>query len=174
LSGKLIGSILIDADEYVSAWVLKRIRQPIMTLGDYTAMGVVRDKERLVAGVIFHNYRPVDGDVHVIVAADDARWCLPKTMRALFGYAFDESQLDCVRMTSVIAKNNKRCRRLCEGMGFRLEGHHRRAIGRKHDAVVYGLMRTECKFIRPHAATSRDPACASASFDQGQSHEQVA
>lgn len=145
----LVGSILLHDDERVAQFVLPRIRQPIVDLGAYVGLGVVRGG-KLVAGVIYHNWRPVDGDVQVIIAADDARWCLPKTMRALFAYAFET--LDCVRMTAVIAKNNKRCRRLTAGLGFKYEGYARRAIGRKHDALIYGILREECRFLTSNAA----------------------
>lgn len=137
---QLVGSILIGEDQAVAALVGSKI--PGFAPVKFTALGVVRN-QKLVGGVIYHNYSR--HGIEVTGAFDDPRWALPQTMRALFDYPFQ--QLGCVRITAVIAKKNKRSRRLCEGLGFRLEGVARKGFDGKQDACIYGMLREECKWL---------------------------
>ncbi len=140
----IVGSILVGAEQVVVPYVLSRIPHAV-DFGPCTALGVVR-KGLLIGGVVYHNYRPTDGDIMVSLAMEAPGWCLPQTLRTLFSYPFD--QLKCQRMTALIIRNNKRSRKLCEGLGFKLEGVARRAIGRKHDGMIYGLLKEECRFLK--------------------------
>src|SRR5262245_45794654 len=136
-----VGSILLGDDRAVAALVAAKI--PALVLDKFVALGVVR-QNRLVGGIVYHNFRGCD--VEVVSAFDDARWALPGTLRALFAYPFET--LKCVRITAIVARGNKRARRLCEGLGFRFEGVARRAIDGKQDAIIYGMLRQECRWIR--------------------------
>lgn len=142
----ILNSILWDGTPIVEKFVKDRI--PDMTGRGFlfpVGIGIIRGTQ-LVGGVIYHNWRELDGDIEVSVAFDDPRWCLPQTLRVLFTYPF--VTLNCERMTAIIARKNKRSRRLTEGLGFRLEGTVRRAIGRKSDAMLYGMLRSECRFLK--------------------------
>jgi len=152
-----IGSILLDVDVAVAEYVAARI--PGISFDRCVGIGVVRD-DRFVGGVVFHNFRGCD--VEVVGAFDDPRWALPGTLRALFAYPF--VTLGCVRLTAIVQRNNKRARRLCIGLGFKLEGVARKAIDGKQDAMIYGMLREECRFLRtPHNGQeehARRAACA--------------
>lgn len=137
---QLIGSILIGADQAVADLIALQL--PGFAPEKFTAIGVVRSG-RVVGGVAYHNFR--QRNIEVTAAFDDPRWALPGTLRALFVYPFET--LGCVRMTAVIGRKNKRSRRFCEGLGFRLEGVARRAFDGKQDAMIYGLLREECRFL---------------------------
>jgi RimJ/RimL family protein N-acetyltransferase len=106
------------------------------------ALGVVRGSE-LAAAFLFFNYR-AGVDIEVTVVSDNADWCRPSTIRRLFDYPF--RQLDLPRITSVVARDNKRCRKLCEGIGWKLEGVARKAYDGKKDAFIYGMLREEARF----------------------------
>jgi RimJ/RimL family protein N-acetyltransferase len=144
----LDGGLLYEADELVSQFVSERI--PNMEgrpFGKHVAIGVVR-RDTLIGGVVFHNMRVHGGrpfDIEMSGAADDATWLWPATLRKLFAYPF--IQLGCVRMTSIIGRKNKRARKVVEGLGFRLEGVARKAIDGKEDAMIYGALKSECRFI---------------------------
>lgn len=141
----IVGSILFGADDVVIPYVQSRIPHMDDGFGPCVALGVVR-RGILVGGVVYHGYRPADGDVMVSIAFERPDWCLPQTMRALFAYPFNE--LNCGRMTAVVARKNKRSRKLVEGLGFKLEGVARKAFGRRDDAMLYGLLKSECRFLR--------------------------
>jgi hypothetical protein len=137
----LVGSVLIGADAFVAAWVHSLVPQAGTV--NVAALGVVR-RGRLVAGCVYQNFRTIDIDV--VMAADSPSWALPDTLRALFGYPF--LQLGVVRLTAIIGRANKRSRRLAEGLGFRLEGRARRALDGREDAMIYGMLREECRFLQ--------------------------
>ena len=144
MTAQIVGSVLYGQDKQVTEWASSRLdsvlggRRPYMQV----ALGVVRGSE-LAAAFLFFNYR-AGVDIEVTVVSDNADWCRPSTIRRLFDYPF--RQLDLPRITSVVARDNKRCRKLCEGIGWKLEGVARKAYDGKKDAFIYGMLREEARF----------------------------
>jgi RimJ/RimL family protein N-acetyltransferase len=142
----VVGSVLYGADKQVLEWVAANV--PVLMGRDpasaFAALGVVRHG-KLVAGVVFHNYRP-GVDMEVTIAASSPLWMLPNTLRRLFDYPFE--QLKVPRLTCVIGKKNKRCRKMAEGIGWRLEGTSRKNYDGVQDAIIYGMFKNELK-IKP-------------------------
>jgi RimJ/RimL family protein N-acetyltransferase len=141
---QLIGSVLYGADEQVAAMVAERI--PAVRgkgFGECTALGVVRGGE-LVGGVVFTMFQ--GHDIAVSLAFDTPRWVSRATLRELFSYPF--GQLPCARITALIGRKNKPSRRLCEGLGFELEGVMRKGLDGKEDLMVYGLLREKCRWLK--------------------------
>lgn len=141
----LVGSVLFGAEDVVVPFVQSRIPYMSDGFGSCAALGVVR-RGALIGGAVYHQYRPTDGDIMVSIAFDRPDWSFPSTLRTLFWFPFD--QLGCQRMTAIIARENKKARAFIKGLGFTEEGTCRRAIARKHDAMVYGLLREDCRFLR--------------------------
>lgn len=140
----IVDRVIFGADDAVSAWVNSNV--PIMvgrpTPNMFSALGVIHQNE-IVAGVVYHNYRKQAGDIEVSVAATDPIWCLPDTLRRLFRYPFQ--QLGVQRITCITSRKNKRCRRLIEGLGWKLEGTHRKAYDGVDDAMSYGMLAHELR-----------------------------
>lgn len=145
----VVGSVLYGADAQVVDWVSQRI--PILggraPHNSSAALGVVR-RGQIAAGVVFHNYR-AGIDIEVSLAADDPSWAHPAILRRLFGYPFN--QLGVVRLTCIVGRKNKRCRKFCEGLGWKLEGVIRRAYDGREDAVIFGMLREDAKFLEGDA-----------------------
>lgn len=147
----IIGRVLYGADELVAEFVRRRIahigeagfRNARTGTIEATALGVVIGGE-LVGGAVFHNYRGFD--VEMSAAFDTPRWCLPETLRRLFAYPFLD--LGCARMTTITAADDTRTRRIDEGLGFVLEGIHPRGLDGVRDAVSYGMLREDCRWIK--------------------------
>ncbi len=145
MAQEIQGSVLYGADAEVCEWVAQRVpvlvgRAPANTS---SALGVVRHG-RIAAGLVFHNYRPKI-DIEVTLAADSPAWAHPAILRRLFSFPF--YQLQVARLTCVVSRKNKRCRKLVEGMGWRLEGTIRRAYDGHTDAMIYGMLPSECRFL---------------------------
>lgn len=139
----IVGSVLYGADELVMqkvAAALPEMRGRVA--GPYTALGVVRSGV-LLGGTVWHNY--IGHNIEVSIAFDRADWARPSTLRRLFAYPF--IQLEVARITAVVAKRNARCRKLTVGLGFKLEGTIRKGFDGKQDAMIYGLLRDECRFL---------------------------
>lgn len=157
--GVLDGAVWVGVDELVAAYVASRIsymdtrygfgpRDPITHRLPYVALGVVA-RDRFCGGVVFHDPRTA-GEMKVDIRMSGAfeprsRWATRDTLRKLFGYAFVQEKY--LRMTTITSKSNKRAREVDEGLGFKLEGVCEKAIDGKDDAVIYGMMRKNCKFI---------------------------
>lgn len=141
----IVGSVLYGADAKVCEWVAQRV--PVLMgrapSNAFAALGVVRH-EKIAAGVVFHNYRS-GVDIEVSIAADDPSWAHPAILRRLFAYPFH--QLGVVRLTCIVGRKNKRCRRFSEGLGWKLEGVHPKAYDGKEDACSYGMLPTYCRFL---------------------------
>ena len=136
-------NLVFGVDQAVAEWV--RIRIPgARDFGACAAIGVARD-DRLIAGVVYSDFRPAYGNVMMSVAAEpDSHWLTRGALAAFFHYPF--MQLGCQRVTSAIARRNKRSRAFCEKIGFKYEGCIRRGFG-TDDAMLYGLLDTECRWI---------------------------
>lgn len=117
--------------------------------GTYSAMMVVNDDKDFVAGVVFSNFRGTD--VEVSCAGETPAAWRPHVCRAIFQYVFD--QLGCVRCTSITVKGNKRARDFLTRLGFQLEGNVRLGYDGRRDALIYGLLRSECRFLTDEGDT---------------------
>jgi RimJ/RimL family protein N-acetyltransferase len=127
-------------DEMVRQWVARELNQPIT--GECRAIGGVLDG-RMIGGLVFHNYKGFM--VEVTMATNDKRWCNRRVLRAGFQYAFEHLGVDRINM--VCSKKNKLIRKLAKGLGFKQEGCHRKAFDGKVDAISYGLLKDECRWL---------------------------
>ena len=128
--------------EMVGAYVAEKTGVQL-TPGMYQAFMVVNENSDFVAGVVMANYR--DTDVELSVATETPLAWRPHVLRAIFKYIF--IQLGCVRCTATTTKANKRARAFNESLGFRLEGNIRLGYDGQRDALVYGLLRSECRYL---------------------------
>jgi hypothetical protein len=131
-----------DLTQMVGDWMAEKLGIPFQA-GTYQALMVVDDNNTFVAGVIVNNYS--GHDCFVSAAAETPFAWHPRVRRAVSHYIF--KQLGCKRCTAVVRKNNKRVRRFLERLGCTLEGNLRRGYDGKHDALIYGLLVEECRFL---------------------------
>ena len=137
---------LIGSDEMVINWVARHL--PQCPRDRAAAIGVTDDRS-LIAGVVYSdiskNQRGLPINLHMTIAAESPQWALRSIIRILFAYPF--IQIGVPRVTATVAKNNKRSRKLAEGLGFVHEGTLRRAWDGRQNALVYGMLRHECRWI---------------------------
>jgi RimJ/RimL family protein N-acetyltransferase len=159
----LVGSILYNADDMVADMVFRRINGAEQPFVNFKALGVVRDG-KLLGGAVFSNARSHRGrifDIEVSVAFDHPGWCTRAILRDLFTYPF--VQMGCARMTGIVARSNKPSRRLLKGLGFKEEGVIELGWDGARDAIVYGLRRDRCRWLRePHGQQENTRSAAAA------------
>jgi hypothetical protein len=109
----------------------------------YQAMMVIDDDKNFIAGVVISNFRGTD--VEISCASESPAAWRPHVCKAVFTYIFE--QLGCVRCTSITVRTNKKARSFLESLGFQLEGNLRQAYDGKRDALVYGLLKSECRYL---------------------------
>lgn len=139
-------SLVFGADAYVVEWVRQRVPHIIHGFGACASIGVERNGV-LIAGVVYHEYRPGYGSLLMSVAAEPkSRWLTRHNLEAFFRYPF--VQLGCQRVGSAVARKNKVSRSFVEKLGFKYEGCIRKGFG-TDDAMLYGLLESECRWIQP-------------------------
>ena len=136
-------AVLYGCDELVGAWIKKRIPDDGGRFENFKAMGVVVG-DRLVAGVLWNMY--YGHMISVTFVADSPRWASRRILAELFEYPF--CQLDVARITAYTGRKNKSARKLLEHLGFKVEGVMRKGRSRKEDAILYGMLKAECRWLR--------------------------
>lgn len=129
--------------------ILPYVERALKTRFDPTMVATIGfadlDTQVLICGAVYHNY--AGHDVLISIAAHDPRWSSRRNWGVLLAYPFLD--LKTVRATALVAKKNKRSRRLVEAIGFRLEGCARRGFDGHQDACLYGILREDAeKWIR--------------------------
>lgn len=95
------------------------------------------------AGVAYERFN--GSDIHLTIASVNPGAFLRGNIRAVFDYPFN--QLGCRRVTAMVAKSNKRSRKMVEGLGFKAEGVHPHAMPDGATAISYGMVRKNCKWL---------------------------
>lgn len=132
-----------ESKESLAAWVAHRV--PKMTgadYGDFTGLDFHKDGNR-IAGMIFNNYTGFDVNIHI--AADSPEWAKPGVLKKIADLIFN--QWGCVRITTIAGRTNKKAIKLNSGLGFVLEGIQRRGLDGKEDALIFGMLKEECKWL---------------------------
>lgn len=134
--------LIYGADEFVSAWVAQRLG---VSFRDAKAIGVERDG-KLIAGVVYHDYRPSYASIQMSVAAiDKSRWLSKGNLAAFFYYPF--VQLKCSSVYVCCSRKARRTRKFVEKVGFKYSGLLRRGFGTV-DAVLYDMLSTEVRWLK--------------------------
>jgi RimJ/RimL family protein N-acetyltransferase len=109
---------------------------------------ILSDDNTFIGAVLVSNvrYSGVSAiDCEISCASENSMAWRPEVCRAVFGYVF--GQLGCVRCTSITRKNNTKARAFLEALNFVLEGNIRQGYDGEKDALVYGLLSSECRFF---------------------------
>jgi RimJ/RimL family protein N-acetyltransferase len=111
--------------------------------GMFQALAVLNDNGEFCAGIVISEYR--GHDCQISCATETSVAWRPSVIATVFEYIF--TQLGCARCTSITKKTNKRTRAFLEGLGFKLEGRLRRGFDGTQDALLYGLLAEECRYL---------------------------
>jgi RimJ/RimL family protein N-acetyltransferase len=144
--------IIWDQPERVTQFVAERASD-IGKFEHCTAIGLEHDGE-LVAGVVYEYHTGPSVFAHV-ASEGPLNWLTPAGLAAVFRYPF--IQLGCNRITGFVRADNAAAKRFDEHLGFRREGVMRQACRDGCDLIVYGMLKSECRFLegKYHAALLR-------------------
>lgn len=135
-------TLVYGQDERVRDWVAMHIGEPF---GENDIAIGVEEAGELIAGVVYNMYSKASISMHV-AAVPGKRWTTKEFMYAFFAYPF--LQLNCNRVTGLVRTSNEQARRFDEHVGFIQEGVIRQAFEDGEDAILYGMLKSECKWIR--------------------------
>lgn len=117
---------------------------PAMSQG----FAILADSGEFVAAVLVSNVREYNGkpiDCEMSCAAESAVAWRDEVLQVVFNYVF--KQLGCVRVTAITKKSNVKSRKFLEHLNFELEGNVRKGYDGEKDALFYGLLAENCRFL---------------------------
>ena len=137
--------IVLGQKGAVARWVVSQIDGPedarVPKLW-YEAIGFLNKDRQMAGGVVYYDY--IGHDIEVM-AAGNGLWLTPLNVKASFLYPF--VQLGCRRITCHVARKNHKSRAFVKRLGFKLEGKRRNGMANGQDAMLYGMIREECRWI---------------------------
>lgn len=80
----------------------------------YMAIGVLED-DRLVGGVVYHEWSPEYGTIQLSAASASPRWINKAILRTIFNYPF--LRAGCQMAVMRVAETNTRMRRIAKAIG---------------------------------------------------------
>jgi hypothetical protein len=82
-------------------------------------------------------------DWHFSVAIDDPRCMSRRVLKAMFTAVFTQA----VRITALVEPDNARALDQMKRLGFQYEGYSRCGIEGTRDALIWGMLRDDCRFL---------------------------
>lgn len=134
--------IIYGRDDIVCDFVASAFPH-IESFGGCIGLGVAKGN-RILAGVVIELKTPFDAHVSIYSIRPDV-WTR-RVIEEVFSYLFDH--LGMVRVTCLTSKKNKRSRKIIRGLGFRHEGTLKKGLDGIRDAIVYGMTREQCRWIK--------------------------
>lgn len=137
-------TLIYGCSKDVRSWVSNQIfGHPDNWDDKVEAIGVVKDGQ-LIAGVVYSDYHP-NLSIEMSVASIDKTWATRHNLRAFFSYPFIQLGLKrvqtlCSALEGDTIVFNKR-------LGFQQEGSHREAWPLGGDAVSFGMLKHECRWL---------------------------
>lgn len=122
--------ILYGADADISKWVAERIPH-VTDFGPCAALGVVTD--RLIAGIVFHDYQPECKTIQLSMAADSPTWASKEIIKELLSYPFN--QLGVQKVWTATPHTNERAIKVNKKIGFKQEAVLARHFGDRHAVI---------------------------------------
>lgn len=138
-------TVLVGKDLEVARFVIERVDglNSLEDLGNFKGWGFCQNG-KLLAGMLFNCFNGHDINMHL--ASDSPRWCTKNALKLIAHQVYN--RWGCERMTALVGRKNKRCRKFVEGIGFKLEGVKRKGAGPASDLCIYGMLKNECKWLR--------------------------
>lgn len=110
----------------------------------YRTLGMTYDG-RLVAAILCDRFGTFDCQVH-IYTEPGVVWATPENCRAAFAFIFE--LLDRRRITCETPVSNPRMIRMNHRLGMVQEGVKRKGADDGGDAIIFGMLREECNWIK--------------------------
>ena len=107
-----------------------------------SSIGFVKDGN-LVGGVTYSSY--TGREIWAAIWVDDRSVWSRKNLNTMFSYPFEECGV--VRLCGLVSVRNTASLKMMERMGFVREGLYRKYVPNDVDAVVFAMLKEECKWI---------------------------
>ena len=131
-----------DAVEYLSAGIGIDFRPSApFAPGKWFCVTARNDHGAIMGVIACEGLNPFEGSFHSVVS--DPRCATRRLLRAVYTALFSQ----VVRLTALIDPSNARAIRNATAMGFVVEGLSRRGLDGRRDALVFGMLKSDCRFL---------------------------
>ena len=138
---------MFGKDQGVAKWVAKRIPYADCASFDQAvSIGVVDKTGKEMAGIVFHDYKPMFKTMEFSIAAETPRWVTRRLIGKLLSYPFE--QVGVSKLWCATNSGNERCLRLAKGLGFIQEAILSRHFGVEH-AVILRMFAKDYRKLYP-------------------------
>ncbi|CAB4139856.1 hypothetical protein UFOVP353_59 [uncultured Caudovirales phage] len=117
--------------DFFAKWTEERIPH-VTDFGPCAALGVVSG-DKVLAGVVFHDYQPDFKTIQLSMAADSPRWATRNIIKELLSYPF--FQLGVEKVWTSTPHTNERAIKFNKGIGFKQEAVLAKHFGDRHAVV---------------------------------------
>jgi hypothetical protein len=136
--------LVYGCDKELAQWASMQIFNNTDTWDDTVRAIGVKKNNHLIAAVVYSMYIP-NVLIEMSVASVDKSWATRHNLKAFFKYPFiqlglERVQTHCSATARDIIMFNKR-------LGFKPEGLHRKAWLSGGDAISFGMLKTECRWL---------------------------
>lgn len=151
-----------EINEGLARFVGSRVEGGHRGFGACTSMGVV-EGEKLIAGLVYHNWHPESGVIEISGAAVTERWLSRPVLWAMFAYPFNDigAQMTVMRVSEKNKTwNGRGIQRILRAYGFS-EVRIPRLRGRDEGEIIFTLTDDAWRrngFHREHSTEAREAA----------------
>ncbi len=129
-------------------WVSVGLLGKVGMFKNCRCLAALRDNQ-IVAGVVYHNYIEDINDkplfCEMSIYSIDRKWATRHNLKRLFAYPFIQLKLE--RVQAICSANDEGVIMFLKKLGFTKEGHHRKAHHDGGDAISFGMLKSECKWL---------------------------
>lgn len=143
-------------------WAIPRLEAGAGVHWDDASALILEKDGDITAVAVYNRYYPANS-VELSIASLGRNWLTRPFLAAVFRTPFLEWNLR--RVTSSIAEDNTKSIRFCEHIGFRREGCLRQAAPNGNDLLLYGLLKSECRFLGNNYVEGIASRCAGPASD---------
>ena len=138
-----MSKLIYDRSGHIARFVADGLRLEPDELLEGFSFAILHNN-KLVGGVIFSDYH-TDDSAWISIYTTDKHWCTSICLKQIFGIAFNV--LNCRRINALIRSDNHASISLATRCGFVLEGKMRKYFSTGQDALVLGMLASECKYL---------------------------
>ncbi len=131
--------LVYGQDREIAAWVAERIPH-VREFSECAGIGVISG-DRLLAGIVYHDYQSAHGTIQLSMAAVSPMWARKETIKELLKHPFEE--LKCYKVWTATPIENEAALRVNAHIGFKREAILAHQFGKKRHAVIMRILRPD-------------------------------
>ena len=140
--------LIYGENQPISEWVSLGLFGRHDQLDGSKAIGISKG-ENLIAGVVYNNFMTDQEDkvycCELSIYSVDKTWCTRHNLKALFAFPF--IQLGLKRVQTICSTREGKTIMFNKRLGFKEEGIHREFWPMGGDAISFGMLKSDCKWV---------------------------